>query len=298
MTEVVTCGESMLLLLASPGVPLARAHTFQRSVAGAESNVAIGLARLGHSTAWLSRVGADPSGQAVLDTVRGAGVDTSLVHIDPDAPTGLLLRDSHPGRPIDVQYYRDGSAASRLEPSDVTLPPGTRLVHFTGITPMLSATARAATDRLVRLARQSGAEISFDPNVRLRLGTPSQWRGIAGPFLAEADIVITGADELDLLGVQPDRAHTVVVKHPDRSATSGRHRQECFPVPATDPVGAGDAFAAGFLSGRLRGLDTPSCLREAAAVAAFAVQTATDIDGLPTGADRDRLLNPGADVIR
>lgn len=297
MTEVLTCGEAMLLMLASPGVPLSRAHSFQRSVAGAEANVAIGLSRLGHSVRWLSRIGADPAGDAVLEMVRAAGVDTSGVRVDDSAPTGLLLRDSHPARPIDVQYYRAGSAASRLSPDDVSVPPGTRLVHITGITPMLSETAREATERLIATARSVGATISFDPNVRHKLGSPQRWRDTVGPLLARADIVLAGSDELDLLG-HPTGPDIVVVKHPDKSATVGGCRQECFPVPATDPVGAGDAFAAGFLSAWLRGLSTKQALTEAVAVAAFVVQSATDIDGLPTAAERDRWLAAAGDVHR
>lgn len=292
------CGEAMLLMVAEPGVPLARAGTFRRSVAGAESNVAIGLSRLGHSVGWLGRVGADPAGEAVIDLVRAAGVDTSRVRLDEAAPTGLLLRDSHPGRPIDVQYYRAGSAASHLAPDDIELPPDVRLVHVTGITPMLSESAREATWALVERTRAAGATLAVDPNVRRKLGSPDRWREVVGPLLARADIVLAGSDELDLLGHPGEGPHTVVVKHPDRSATAGEWRQECFPVPAVDPVGAGDGFAAGFLSAWLRGLGTERALLEAAAVAALVVQSVTDTDGLPTPAERDRLLTTGRDVHR
>lgn len=308
MTEVVTCGEAMLLMMAAPGVPLARAESFHRSVAGAETNVAMGLARLGHPVAWLGRVGADPAGRAVLDQVRAAGVDTSHVIVDEAAPTGLLLRDSHPARPIDVQYYRSGSAAARLSAADMMLPPGTRLVHITGITPMLSPAAREATGRLIELAREAGATLSFDPNIRRKLGDEDRWRETVGPLLSAADIVLAGSDELALLG-RPDpaallaeRPHTVVVKHEDKSATAltgeTTCHQECFPVPLTDPVGAGDAFATGFLSAWLAGRDVKRALAEAAAVAAFVVQSATDVDGLPTAAERDRWLAAAPDIHR
>jgi sugar/nucleoside kinase (ribokinase family) len=80
----------MRLLLAEPGVALRRAHTFTSSVAGAETNVAVGLGRLGHAVRWLSRVGADPSGAHVLATLRADGVDVSCVEVDPDRHTGFL----------------------------------------------------------------------------------------------------------------------------------------------------------------------------------------------------------------
>ncbi|MES4902864.1 MULTISPECIES: sugar kinase [unclassified Streptomyces] len=304
--EVVTCGEAMLLLLAEPGVPLERAVHFRRSVAGAESNVATGLARLGHRARWLGRVGADPAGRTVLRELRADGVDVTFTGVDDQAPTGLLLRDSHPYRAIDVQYYRSGSAGSRLAPEHISAEAvsGVRLLHVSGITPMLSPTAAAATDRIVELARAAGAEVSFDPNVRRKLGGAAQWAQTAGRLLREAELVLAGEDELELLtGRAADeaaaelldgRAHTVVIKRADHSATAvtadGRWDQPPYPVPVTDPVGAGDAFAAGYLSGWLRGLPEPRALAEAACVAALVVQTATDTDGLPTAAGRERAL--------
>ncbi|WP_432586318.1 sugar kinase [Streptomyces sp. HD1123-B1] len=304
--DVVTCGEAMLLLLAEPGVPLDRAVHFRRSVAGAESNVAVGLARLGHGVRWLGRVGADPAGEAVLRELRADCVDVGHAIVDDHAPTGLLMRDSHPHRAIDVQYYRMGSAASRLNPEQIRPESveGARLLHLSGITPMLSPTAAAASRRLVELARAAGARISFDPNVRHKLGGAAQWTQTAGPLLREADIVLAGEDELELLTslsaaeateeLLAGAAREVVVKHPDHSATvrtaDGSWRQEPHAVPVVDPIGAGDAFAAGYLSARLRGLREQRALAEAACVASLAVQAATDTDGLPTAAARDRAL--------
>jgi 2-dehydro-3-deoxygluconokinase len=291
--SVVVCGEAMLLMLAEPGIPLERATAFRRSVAGAESNVAAGLARLGHEVRWIGRLGADPAGTSVLAMLRADGIDTRHAVMDPYAPTGLLLRDSHPSRAIDVQYYRAGSAASRLSPGELApgMVSGARLVHVTGITPMLSDSAHQATLRLLELASEAGALISFDPNIRLKLGTPDLWRERVAPLMARADVVLAGADELELLQVDPAALDgLVVIKHRDKSATCGGLRQEAFEVPVTDPVGAGDAFAAGFLSGLLRGLPYEVCLREAAAVAALVVQCATDTDGLPDRAGLDRAL--------
>ncbi|MFG1613926.1 sugar kinase [Nonomuraea wenchangensis] len=291
--SVVVCGEAMLLMLAEPGIPLERATSFRRSIAGAESNVAAGLARLGHEVRWLGRVGADPAGRSVLAMLRAEGIDTRHAVVDPDAPTGLLLRDSHPARAIDVHYYRAGSAASRLDPGELTpeMVSGARLVHVTGITPMLSGSAHLATLRLLDLAREAGATVSFDPNVRLKLGPPERWRERVAPLLARADVVFAGEDELELLGVDPAALPgLVVVKHRDKSASCAGLRQEAFPVPVTDPVGAGDAFAAGFLSGLLRGEPYEVCLREAAAVAALVVQCADDNSGLPDREGLDRAL--------
>lgn len=307
--EVVTCGEAMLLMLAEPGIPLDRAANFRRSVAGAESNVAAGLARLGHRTRWIGRVGADPAGEAVLRELRADDIDVSWATTDPDAPTGLLLRDSHPQRAIDVQYYRSGSAASRLAPQHIQAEAltGARVLHLSGITPMLSESAAEATRWLIELARRAGIAVSFDPNVRQKLGSAHDWMHIVGPLLREADLVLAGEDELELLlGGGADEGakallelgHTraVVIKRRDNSATAvseggGQWDQRPFSVRVADPVGAGDAFAAGWLSGWLRGTGPQRALAEAACVAALAVQAHTDTDGLPTADIRDRTLS-------
>ncbi|MFG3258407.1 sugar kinase [Streptomyces sp. NPDC048172] len=298
----------MLLMLAEPGMPLERATHFRRSVAGAESNVAAGLARLGHWARWIGRVGDDPAGEAVLRELRADGIDVSCAEMDPQAPTGLLLRDSHPHRAIDVQYYRGGSAASLLSPAQITPEAlaGVRVVHVTGITPMLSEQAAQATRTLIERARQAGAAVSFDPNVRRKLGTDHDWMRVVGPLLREADLVLAGEDELELLlgggageGAKAlltmGRARTVVVKRRDHTAVAhtaeGQWEQPPFEVPLVDPVGAGDAFAAGWLSAWLRGRDEPTALAEAACVAALVVQAPADTDGLPTAAARDRALS-------
>ncbi|WP_326673391.1 MULTISPECIES: sugar kinase [unclassified Streptomyces] len=307
--EAVVCGEAMLLMLAEPGIPLEHARSFRRSIAGAESNVAAGLARLGHSVRWLGRVGDDPAGRTVLAQLRAEGVDCAYAVTDPGAPTGVLIRDSHPARAIDVQYLRTGSAASRLSPDELTpaMFEGARLVHITGITPMLSESARRATLCLFARARAAGARLSFDPNIRHKLGPPDRWREVVGPLLVGADVVLAGEDELELLGVTSPAAllesgpGTVVVKHRDKSAsclTRGAPdcRQPAFEVPVADPVGAGDAFAAGFLSGLLHGSDPAQCLRRAAAVAALVVQCPTDTDGLPDRAGLDRALAARTDA--
>ncbi|MBB5936223.1 sugar kinase [Streptomyces zagrosensis] len=314
--EVVTCGEAMLLMLAEPGVPLDRATHFRRSVAGAESNVAVGLARLGHRVRWLGRVGADAAGETVLRELRADGVDVSQASTDEQAPTGLLLRDCHSSRAIDVQYFRAGSAAAHLKPTHLrpAALDGAQLLHLSGITPMLSPTAAEATRRLIELARAAGVPISFDPNVRHKLGGAAQWARTVGPLLGEADLLFAGEDELELLTARPadeaaaellkGRARTIVVKRTDHSATAftdgGRWDQKPFTVRVVDPIGAGDAFAAGYLSGWLRGLPVSEALAEAACVAALVVQSPTDIDGLPTPAVRDRTLaayTEGNDVV-
>ena len=292
--EVVTLGEAMRLLLAEPGVALRRAHTFQSSVAGAETNVAVGLSRLGHRVGWLSRVGDDSSGAAVLATLRAEGVDVSKVEVASDGFTGLLLRDL-----TNVEYHRSGSAASQLSAAYVREAglSGAQLVHVSGITAMLSPSAREATEALFDLA----STISFDPNVRHKLGTPEQWRQTVGPLLARADLVFAGEDELELLGYTAERllegsARVVVVKQRNKVARAvtaeGSWSQESLVTQVVDAVGAGDALTSGYLSAWLRGAGPAAALRAGAVSAALVVGTRTDLEGLPdraaTGVEVDR----------
>ncbi|WP_336216063.1 sugar kinase [Nonomuraea sp. LPB2021202275-12-8] len=303
MTEVVTCGEAMLLVVS------ARARSFRRSIAGAE-----GKARLGHSVRRLGKVGADPAGESVLAELRAEGIDLSHAEVDSGRPTGLLVRDSHPARAIDVMYHRAGSAAANLAsdwPASAVLS-SARSLHLTGITPMLSEQAASATGRLLRLARQQGLTVSSDPDIRYKLGDAVRSRRVVGPLLSHADLLLSGADELEVLTGLP-RAEsvafllesgvgTVVVKSPDKSASavtaSGTWTRAAFDVPVTDPVGAGNAFAVGFLSATLCGLAPSQALTHGAAVAAMVVQSVTDVEGLPTSGQLSRFITGGEAVHR
>ena len=312
MCEVVTAGEPMALMLAEGQRPLRDADRFIRSVAGSESNVAIGLARLGHSVAFAGRIGADAAGEWVRHALRADGVDTRWLHDDPGHPTGLILRDYPAGRPVSVSYYRTNSAPSALAPGDADpdLIAGCRLLFVTGITAMLSSSAAGFVDRAVDLAREAGAHVVFDLNVRLRLGDGPGWRTVLHRYAGRADTLLIGQDELDAIGERAGprdflagRTGTVLLKRGAAGASvfTGDLTLEAAArtVPVVDPVGAGDAFATGWISGRLRALSPADALREAILVASLAVAAATDTGGLPTAAERDRLLRAeGADVDR
>lgn len=308
--DAVTFGEAMVLLLAEPEAPLESATSFRRSVAGAESNVAIGLARLGHRTGWFGRVGDDPFGDVVLRTLRAESVDVSRVSRDP-APTGLLVRDCSAIRPIEVLYFRSGSAGSQLSCDDVDPEyiGSARLLHVSGITAMLGEGPRLAVDRAIEVARAAGMTVSFDPNVRRRLATPERSAEVLWPMAQRADLVIAGDDEIDLLtsgrgpvALLEHRVRLVVTKRgaAGTEATDGASTwsSSTLPTPVVDPVGAGDAFAAGFLSAWLRDCSPKRSLDEGAAVAACSLAVATDIDGLPTASRRDAMLAADTEARR
>ena len=313
--DCVTFGETMALFHGEAAVPLTQATTFTRSTAGAESNVAIGLARLGHAVGWFGRVGADALGAAVLAALRAEGIDVGHARVDGEGPTGLLIRDSHGQRRISVLYYRDGSAGSRLAREDVDddYVASARLLHTTGITPALSKAALAATERTVAVAKQHGRHVSFDPNLRTRLWSPAEAAPVLRRLAGDADTVLVGHHEGGLLcGRDEPRAiaewfgagepgKVVVVKRGSAGAwaTDGTQEWHADPhqVAVVDPVGAGDAFDAGYLSAVLHGHDIGTAVGWGCAAGALAVQGPGDTDALPYRADLDATL-AGTDIDR
>lgn len=303
--DAVTFGEVMAMFVAEEAGPLSEARRFTRSLAGAEVNVATGVARLGHASGWLGRVGDDPFGAHAVAALTAEGVDTRLVAVDPGAPTAFQLKSHAVGGDPEVVYFRRDSAGSRLtgSPDADAYLRGARHLHVTGIPPALSTHARDFTHRAVRVAREAGLTVSFDPNLRPVLW-PDRREMIAvlNGLAAQADWVLPGVDEGRLLTGADDPAgiarhyldrgvRRVVVKDGVRGAflfdADGTARtRRAFPVRAVDSVGAGDGFAAGLISGHLDGLAAPDALRRAAAVGALATTSRGDRDGLP---DRERL---------
>jgi 2-dehydro-3-deoxygluconokinase len=294
---VATLGETMALFRSEQLGSLATVDEFRLSIGGAESNVAIGLARLGVPARWLGRIGADALGHRIVRELRGENIDVRPI-IDPHAPTAVMVKEnSSPGR-TRVTYYRAGNAGSRLAPEDLgELDLGSAsLLHVTGITPGLSPSASetvfAALDEAVRL----GIPISFDVNHR-----DAVWAGRdPGPIyrrMAEhATIVFAGSDEAahltDLLA-DDDQARAiarlgplhVVIKRGAHGATALidgiLHRQAAIQVPVVDTVGAGDAFVAGYLAEFLAGRGPQALLQMAVTTGAFACLSPGDWEGFP-----------------
>jgi 2-dehydro-3-deoxygluconokinase len=314
--DVVTLGETMVLFAAVEMGPLRFANTFEKHLAGSEANVAIGLARLGHRSGWISRVGDDEFGQYLLYSLRGEGVDVSRVGIDPNAPTGVLFKEKREIGARRIVYYRKDSAASRLTPGDLDADyiGSARFLHLSGITPALSASAAATVDRAIDIARERDVTVSFDPNVRLRLWDRETCRIALRRIIPRVDICLPGAEEAELLTGETDPlraaaqlrdlgARLVVVKvGADGAIALDGEREVRAPAAMrldriVDPVGAGDGFAAGFLSGLLRGYDLPEALRLGNTVGAFAMTVVGDVEGLPTWREVQE-FRPGQDVAR
>ncbi|MEU4567238.1 sugar kinase [Micromonospora sp. NPDC023956] len=299
--DLLTLGEA-LVSLRSAG-PLAAGGSLTTHLAGAESNVAVGVARLGHRAAWVGRVGADEFGEYVLRQLRAEGVGVDGVTRDPDRPTGLMVLERRTADLTRVQYHRAGSAGSALCVDDLRAPlaAGARVLHLTGVTPALSDTARAATRWAAGAAAGAGIPVCLDVNYRARLWSRDTAREVLTPLVGHASIVVASADELDLLG-EPGAdestvvaglfrrgVHTVLVKLGADGARAytpdGVRHAGALTVTAVDPVGAGDAFTAGYLSGWFDGLDLAGRLRRAATLGAFAVSSPGDWEGLPRRAE-------------
>ena len=313
--EVVTLGEPLAAFLAVEPVALADVGTYRLYVAGAESNLAIGLARLGHAVAFVGRVGDDGLGTAILRRLRGEGVDVAGLGVEPGTQTGIMIRERRAFGPSEVTYRRLDSAGSRLAPDDLARSGGlrgARWVHLTGITPALSGSARAAVDSAIDEARRAGATVSFDVNLRRRLWSAD----VAAPVLAaiarRADVVFGSPDELELVAGGPDAparllddgVSLVVTKSGPDGASSLDAAGKAIVAPAfplravIDPVGAGDAFCAGFIAARLEGHEIEQAIDWGAACGAAVAAVEGDVDGLPTRAELGRILERGQDTIR
>ncbi|MER7399370.1 sugar kinase [Streptomyces sp. NPDC000151] len=315
--EVLTLGETMVALRGSG--PLKLGGTMQVSVAGAESNVAIGLARLGHPVRWAGAVGDDEAGQLVLRTLRAEGVDVSGASTDAGgAPTGLLMFEPRLPEVTRVHYYRAGSAGSRLRADAVerafaAAPP--RVLHLTGITPALGPEARDAAERALRLARAHGSTVCLDVNFRSRLWSAEAAAEVLCAWVPSVDVLIASEDELPLC--LPESAASlefqaelllkagpgeVVVKLGAAGATAytadGPRHAPAKAVRAVDAVGAGDAFVAGYLSALLDGDPVAGRLERAVTTGAFAVASPGDWEGAPTRAELGMLGAAPGTVVR
>jgi 2-dehydro-3-deoxygluconokinase len=293
--EIVTAGETMVLGVPSRPGRLRHASGLELKIGGAESNLAIALSRLGVPAGWVGFLGEDEPGQLVLDRIRGEGVDTSRVRRTPGF-TGLYLRETI-GKQVRVYYYRRGSAASTMAPGafDPGYLEGARFLHLTGITPALSADCRAFTLWAAHEARESGTHVSFDVNYRSKLWGPEEARAFVEEILPDVGLLFVGDDEAREIWGRDDEdlarelaasgPREVVLKRGGEGSlalTDGRAvTQPAFRVEEVDPVGAGDAFDAGYLAGHLWGLPPEERLRVANAMGALCVATLGDYEGLP-----------------
>ncbi|GGK81106.1 sugar kinase [Mangrovihabitans endophyticus] len=300
MSSLFTVGETMGLFGALAIGRIEHVASFGFGIGGAESNVAIGVTRLGGAATWLGRLGSDATGDMIARRLRAEGVHT--MDIRDESFTGLMVKHRRTGETMQVDYHRAGSAGSRLTPADIPSDlAGASLLHLTGITPALSDSARAAVFHAAETARASGVAVSFDLNYRSKLWSRFDAAPVLRDLATRADVLFAGPDEAELIvgaaGTDLPAALAalgpveVVVKDGARGCTALLDgvpaKLPALPVTVVDPVGAGDAFVAGYLAARLAGWAAPDRLRQAVAAGAFAVTVPGDCEGLPSTSELD-----------
>lgn len=305
--HVVTLGETMALMSAVGVGSLASNRDMRLSIAGAETNVAIGVARLGGQVTWISRLGDDGFGELIQRELRAEGVQ-ALVSVDPARPTGLMIKERPNAMRTRVRYYRAGSAASAMTAADVDtdIVAAADLLHITGITPALGRGPAAAARQAVDVARQHGTWVSIDLNYRSSLWSREDAGAALAPLVERADVVFAGPEEASLVvpeGPLDAVAEALAARGPGQvvlklgadgahALVEGEHHDAAaVPVPVVDTVGAGDAFVAGYLVEWLAGQPPVERLRTAVSAGAFACTALGDWEGLPTRTDLDGLAS-------
>ncbi len=306
MYEVLTMGEPMGLLAAEEEKQLKDVSRFTRYICGAEVNFCIGLARLGHIPAYVSRIGKDPFGQHIREYLGDSGIAEDYLWTDDTYLTGMQLKAKNAKGDPEVINYRHDTAFAHFKPEDLAKInwDGVRHVHLTGIPAALSMNCLTATELLMGMAHARNVRISFDPNLR-----PALWPDkaemvtIINSLAQNADIVLPGINEGDILtgSRQPEKiadfylergVKTVVVKLGAEGAYVKTAHEKGFVVPGypvkkvVDTVGAGDGFAVGVVSALLENEPLFDAVQRGAAIGALAVMSAGDNEGLP---DRETL---------
>ncbi len=313
--DMVGLGEPLVVMVPDRAGPLRSVSNFARGLGGAECNVLSGMSRLGLRCGLISRVGDDEFGAFVTSTLRASGIDTSAVEVDCDAPTGVYFRGVNPlGHSSSPLYYRAGSAASRLRPESVAadrLASSAALVT-TGITALLSETAYNCVREALATARARGCKTVFDPNLRAGLWGSHRAAELLPPLLSNVDVYLGGVDETRLLLASddsPDELATAITQLGPSEAVirkgaegaialtpEGWVDQPAYPVLVRDPVGAGDAFNAGYLACRERKATTAEAVRAGTICASAVCATLGDFEAFPLLDELETYLSENGDA--
>ena len=316
--DVISMGETMILFTPHSNGKMRYAKDFSSKIAGAESNTLIALSKLGYQTGWVSRLGKDELGERILSSIKGEGIDVRHVIFDDNAPTGLFLKQKTNEMNSKVFYYRQGSAASFMNPHDMNEEyiSSAKYLYVTGITPALSDSCHEAVFQAMKAAKKNGVKIVFDPNLRKTLWDESAARQTLIKMATYADIVLPVMNEGQFLFEKDNPediasafhqlgAELVVIKLGEEGAYYSTKNEsayvEGFKVARViDPVGAGDGFAAGILSGLIDKSSLKETVRRGCAIGAMVVTVEGDIEGLPDKKELYEFMNAitKEDVIR
>lgn len=324
MTDVVTLGETMVLFQPSSQGKITDSQYFLKSIGGAESNVALALARLNHPVRWISKLGNDPFGKLILRTLQAENVNVEHVITDSENPTAVFFKEARPLRDPAVYYYRKHSAASHLSIDDFDDQwlLGARHLHMTGITPALSHDTFLLTEAIMKRARELGLTVSFDPNIRFKLWSKEEAKEKLLRLLPYSTIFMPGEDELAFLYPEVESTEDaikqihelgvdlIVIKKGEQGSYASL-KGKTIVKPAfkiehvIDSVGAGDAFCAGLLHELLKGdlknitlSQLELALVTANTMGAYATQFKGDWEGAPTEEELNDLLGKSTLIDR
>ena len=309
MIEVLTIGEPMGLLVADEIKPLEQVEHFTRYVCGAEVNFAVGMARLGHKVAYVSKIGNDPFGKHIKDFLLENKIDNRYVGFDEEHMTGMQLKAKVTSGDPEVVNFRKNTAFANLSLADIKDIDWSTIkhLHVTGIPPALSSSCRKTIYALVEAAKKKQVRISFDPNLRLALWKDkAEMVEVINALAIQANIVLPGVSEGKILTGSDDPetiadfylkqgVEAVIVKVGSKGAFV-KTKAAKFMIPAfkvdhvVDTVGAGDGFAVGVVSALLEGQKLPEAVTRGAAIGALAVMSPGDNEGLPTVAGLEKFF--------
>ncbi|MCK6208774.1 sugar kinase [Bacillus infantis] len=299
MTDIITIGDAMITFNPSSKGPMRFVNSFERKVGGAELNFAIGCARLGLKTGWISRLGNDEFGRYIQHFVRGEGIDTSQVKLVDGYPTSLNFKEVMEDGDGRTFYYRQNSPTFTLTPDqlDQDYFKNARLLHITGVFPAIGGENYEIIKKAIELAKQNGLLISFDPNIRLKLWGREEAKEKLSQLLPDVDIILTGEDEAELLvgANTPEQMieefkkyniTNIAIKRGDKGSIGycGGEYMEMPPVKprkVVDTVGAGDGFDAGFIYGVMNKWPLEKTLKFANVIGSMVVSVSGDNEGLP-----------------
>jgi 2-dehydro-3-deoxygluconokinase len=297
--DIITIGDGMVAMCPEKKGPIIFTNTFEKKVGGAELNVAIGCARLGLKSGWISSLGNDDFGKFILRSVRADNVDTSEVKLVDGHPTSVYFREVLSDGSSRSFYYRENSPTSTMKPEDLNEEyfKKSKVLHITGVFPSILKNNQNIILEAIRLAKKNGLLISFDPNIRLKMWTKEEAKEFINSILPDVDILLVGDEEVELLLNTTDLEEAikrfysygiskVVIKRGAKGAM-GYEGKEIFyvdgipPKALVDTVGAGDGFAAGFLTSTIKGESFEDSIRFANAVGSLVVGVEGDNEGLP-----------------
>lgn len=297
--DVITIGDGMIAMCPKQRGPIIFSNNFERKIGGAELNVSIGCSRLGLKSGWISRLGNDDFGKYILKTVRGEDVDISEVKLVDEYQTSVYFREVLSDGSSRSFYYREKSPTSTMKCEELNEDyfKNAKILHITGVFPSINKNNQEVILEAVKLAKKFNLIVSFDPNIRLKMWTKEEAKSFIEKLLPNVDILLIGDEEIEILLGETtieDAIKTfhnygiekVIVKKGAKGAI-GSDSKNTYEVSAIKPkalvdtVGAGDGFAAGFLTALIKGETLENCVRFANAVGSLVVGVEGDNEGLP-----------------